>query len=111
MAISDPTTPVTVAIANGATVSAAADLQGSTVVAVRTPAALTSTAMTFQVSDDGSTYVPLRKEDGTAYTLVVAASGGYPVNHDYFDPWDYVKAVGGSAEGGARSIVLVTRPL
>lgn len=110
MAISDRTIPVTVTIANGATVSGAADLAGATVLAVRTPAALTGTAMTFQVSDDGVTYVPLYN-DGTLYSITVATSRGIPVNKALFEPWDYVKAVSGSAEGADRSIVLVTRAL
>jgi hypothetical protein len=106
----DQTSSTTVTIANGETISGAATLTGETLVAVRTPAALTGTALTFQVSDDGATYVPLY-DDSAAYSVAAGASRGIPVKYELFMPWDYVKVVSAAAEGGARVITLVKRPL
>jgi hypothetical protein len=81
-------------------------------VAVQTPGTLTSTAMTFTGSTDGSTYVAVRAMDGAAaYSITVAASYYVPVDIRCFAGLAYIKCVAGSAEGGARVITLITRPV
>lgn len=55
---------IAVTIASGQTVSGAAMLGGACLVGLITPAALTGTAITFQASADGSTYVPLHATGG-----------------------------------------------
>jgi len=67
----------TLQITSGDAVSNAIKLNGRTLSAVRTPAALTQTVMRFQGSMDGTTYVPILKDDNTRYSITVAVSSGY----------------------------------
>jgi hypothetical protein len=95
-----------VAIANGAQLSDAVDLLGFTLCAVETPAAFTGTAITFEVSNDNSTFVPVHKEDGNAYSITVAASRATIVDIQKFRGFRYLKIKSGSAEAAARTVVL-----
>jgi len=103
----------TVTIANNAQTSDAASLGGGLqLVAVQLPATLTSTAMTFTGSTDGSTYVAVYAMDGAAaYSITVGAARIVPVDIRVFAGLAYVKCVAGSAEGGERIITLITRPV
>jgi len=98
-----------VSIANGQTVSGALDLQGLALVAFQMPAAFTGTTMTFQGSFDDSTYQAIYNTSNTAYSITVAVSRTYAINPADFAGFRYVKFVSGSAEGGARTIVVSTR--
>lgn len=98
-------------IANGATVSDAINIGGLPPVGIITPDALTSTAITFQGSFDGTTYVPVKTGvGGAAYSLTVTTSSGYQVDPAYFRGYRWLKLVGGSAEGGARTITVLQSP-
>jgi hypothetical protein len=104
------TTDVT--IANGATLSTAADLSnGQTLAGLILPAALTSTAITFTMCDTSAgTFVPVYAAGGAAvYSLTVGAARYVPVDRDAFAGAKFVKVVGGSSEGGARTIRLSLR--
>lgn len=102
--------PHTVTIASGQTVSGALELNQATLLALRTPATLTGTAFSFQVSDDGTTYVALNDPDtGAAISMIVAASKGYSIDAALFVGWRYVKVVSNAAEGADRTITLVSR--
>jgi hypothetical protein len=102
---------VTATIANGATVSGAVDLGAATVTGIQMPAAFTGTTLTFQVSADGSTYVPLYDSSGTLQSMTVAVSCGYSLNPTVFAGWPYLKVVSGSAQVGSVAITLLTRPV
>lgn len=96
-------------VASGATVSGALDLGELAVVGIVTPAAITSTAMTFQASADGVTYNQVTTRDGTVYSVTISAS-----KHIVIPPADlcgirYLKVVGGSAEGADRNITVLLR--
>ena len=95
-----------VTIANGAQLSGAVDLLGFTLCAVETPATFTGTAITFEVSNDNSTFVPVHKEDGNAYSITVSTSRATIVDILKFRGFRYLKIKSGSAEGGARTVVL-----
>lgn len=99
----------TVTILNGTTVSNAIDLQEAEVVAVITPAALTGVAITFQASHDGVTYKQVTKEDGTAYSITVAASKYVNIPRTALNGVRFLKLVSGSAEGADRDIILMKR--
>lgn len=102
---------LTATIANGQTTSGAVDMGSKRLFAIVFPAALTSTAMTFQASHDGSTYNAVYYDDGTQVSFTVAASRYIVIQAPA--RWigiRYLKLVAGSAEGGARSITLVTVP-
>ena len=106
------TTVKTATIANGATTSDEVTLtSGQTVVAIITPAALTSTAMTFTASDiSGGTFVAIRDVGGaSAYSLTVAANYYVPVDPRLFAVARAVKLVGGSSEGAERAIKVIVR--
>lgn len=98
----------TVTIANGATTSTAYTLPANKrLVAIQTPSALTSTAITFeQSSDDGVTYQPVYNES-SAYSITTSTSRYHRVNGEVFDGVRVVRLIGGSTEGGARTITLL----
>lgn len=103
--------PVT--IPNGAaTPAAGVDIQGGEVVAVRTPATLTSTKISFIAANAlAGTYLPVYKEDGTLYevTVVTNAARSTRVDPAVLRGLRFVKPVMGSNEGAQRSLELVVR--
>lgn len=85
------------------------DCVGAQLAAVATPAALTSIALTFQGDIDGSgTFVPIKPHTGTAVSWTVTTSSLYVPATDgqHFGGIMRLKVVGGTAEGGARKLVL-----
>lgn len=98
-------------IAISTSTSAALNLASSgervTIVGIETPAALTGTALTFTVSNDDSTYLPLYDAGGILVTIPVGTS-----RHIALDPADFmsvgwVKVVSNATESGARVIKLL----
>jgi hypothetical protein len=78
-----------------------------TLVGMELPAALTSTSMTFQASnDDGASWSNVYNE-GTAYSVTVAASRYIALNSAVFHGVALLRLVGGSSEAAARDITLV----
>lgn len=102
-----------VTIDNGATVSSAIELaRDERPVMIQTPAALTGTAITFQASIDGTTYVPVYEVGGTnAYSVTVSTSRAVALDHRVFAAVNYLKLVSGSAEAAARIIKVLIRPV
>lgn len=107
---------LTATIANGASLSAAVDLNERTPVALLMPAAWTAADITFQASLDNSTFYDVYDEAGSEYTLTVAVD-----QYIILDPVDlagarYVKVRSGTGaaaqnQGAARIIGLVVREL
>ena len=103
---------LTVVIADSATVSSAADLNGTTLVGIDIPAGFDGTAMTFQVSSDGVTYYTYKKlADGLAVTAVVGANASYATVPTDFAGYRFIKLVAGTAQTGAITITLKTIPV
>lgn len=99
----------TVTIANGQTVSSELRTGYRTsVVAIITPAALTGTAVTFQGSVDGSTFVPVYNE-GTQYSVNVGTSRYVALNNALLGGVQSIKVVSGSAEAAERTIQVVLK--
>lgn len=98
----------TVTIANGQTVSGAIDLGEFVLVGLQN-ATLTSTAMTFQASSDGVTYVAVKKVDGNSYSITVASDTYTAIPMTDLVGLRYIKVVAGSAEGAARTVLLMMR--
>lgn len=98
----------TTTIANAGTVSGAIAIGDYAMLGFQLPAAFTGVAMTFQVSADGATYVPLRDQSGALITITVAQGNAYPFP-DEVGAWPYVKLVSGTAEGGARTILIAAK--
>lgn len=104
---------VTVTIANAAQSSSLISLNGFALVGIKTPAALTSTAMTFEVCDSaGSNCLPLKvSTSGTALSYTVAVSSYYAIDPAPFQGVQYLKLKAGSVEGGARSLTVSLKGL
>lgn len=116
--LASPLTSYLAHIANGATVSSEAgvtngglNIGGNGLTRVLMPAAFTGATLTFQVSPDDGTYLPLYNADGTAYSVAVAASRAVVLDPSVFIGVNYIKIVSNLAEGGARVVTLVGRAL
>jgi hypothetical protein len=98
-----------VVIANGQTKSAAVDLQGTNLIRINTPAQLTGSTLTFEVSADNSTFVPLYDSAGTAISVSMGTSRSIVVPATSFIGIRYLKLVSGSAEGAERTFSLMSK--
>lgn len=96
----------TVTIAASGTVSTAFDARGFTTIGFATPAALTGTAITVQVSHDNVTFVPLKTNANAAVSVTVTTSSAYTLPSD-IRPWRYFKLVSGSTEAAGRTITIM----
>lgn len=98
-----------VTIANAASTSTALTMEGNRVpVGIQTPASLTSTTLTFEGSTDtGATYQPLY-DGSTLYSLTAGTSRYIGLNPNVFAGVKLVRIVGGSTEGGARTIRIIS---
>lgn len=76
-------------------------------VGVRLDAGFDGTALSFEVSEDGTNFGALNTSDG-AVSLTVAASKCYTLDAATFFPWRYVKFVT-SAQTGATTITAIVR--
>lgn len=98
---------VTANIASGQTTSNAINIGDFARGGYRTPAALTGTTFTIQVSHDGSTFNNLAASpantDATAQTVGVNKS--YHLPADVFQ-YNFFKIVSGTAEAAARAITV-----
>lgn len=107
---------VEVTIASGAAVSSAVKLTGYRRLAVQTPAVWTTANIGFEVSEDGSTFVPLRDSTGAKLAItgvITNAAGVYvgPVDTLAAGPYPYVRltsldTVDASAENQAAARTL-----
>ena len=99
----------TVTIANGATESDAIDLQGATVVGIRMPAAFTGATITLlEAKLTTDTFVPINPSGtGATYPVTVSETIGIPPGNAACA--NCLKVRSASSEGGARSIVVISR--
>ena len=102
---------VSVTIANGQTTSTAAAVfsAGGIAGAIITPAALTGTALSFQVSLDNTVFTALYDTSGSAVSYTVAANRVIPLNPDVFGSFPYLKLVSGSSEAADRTFIILVR--
>lgn len=107
-------TRLSTTIANGQAVTAAINLRDQPVLAIQMPASWTTANLTFQGSNDGTTFFDVYTLDGEEYT-VVAAAGRYIVLSPFDFQWArYIKIRSGTTatpvnQSADRTIVLVTR--
>lgn len=91
-----------VTIADGASLSdalALGDYRG--VATVRIPASWSTGVVSFAVSHDGTTYVPLYDRDGEV-TFPAASSVGFTIDPTLFLGWAFVKVRSGTAGSAAN---------
>lgn len=107
---------VDVAIANGASLSAAVPLGAKTLVGVGLPAAWTAAGLTFQVSVDGSTWLDLYS--GTAEVAFTSAAAGRYVAVDptLWRGVNFIKVRSGTGASAVnqladRTLTLVLKPV
>lgn len=101
----------TATILNGQTTSDSIDLQGRGLVGLILPAAFTGSAITFQMSLDGSTFYNVYNAANTQLSMTVTQGRAYLFNPGDLLSVRYIKLVSGSSEGGNRSITLIARDL
>lgn len=119
MAVSEQILTTTVTIANGASLSDAADLDQYTLAAVVLPGTWTAAGLTFQVTYDGTNYFDLSDYfDGevTVSSTIAVASKAISLRPSQFLRVAGVKVRSGTSgtpvnQGGARILTLVYSPL
>lgn len=105
-----------VTIAAGASLSGAAVLEGASVVGVVTDAAWDAAAVSFAVSVDGTTYVPLRYQGVEFSEAAPGASQYVALNPSVFAGVQYVKVRSGTSgaavnQADATVVTLICRPV
>lgn len=100
-------------IANGASLSDAINLGDDIPVGLQMPAAWTAAVVTFAASYNGSTYVSVRKNDGTEYTATVAVDQQVALDPAIMAACQFLKVRSGTAasavnQGAARVIQVLT---
>lgn len=106
--------PVT--IANGASLSGSVYVNERTVVGLEMPAAWTAASITFQASQDDTTYNDVYDNDGTELTVTAAASRYIILSPAKFVGAKYLKVRSGTSgsavnQGAARVINVVCRAI
>lgn len=99
----------TVTVASGNTTSDNVNLNGFGMVGLILPAALTSTAMTFTGSQDGTNFTALYNTAGTQLAITIAASRLVLFSPGDFVGINFVQLITGTAEGADRSIKVISR--
>ena len=109
-----PVSP-SVTIAETESLSGDVDLQGGErqLVGIQMPAAWTAAGVSFAVSADGTTWVPLYWDD-SEYVVDAAASRGISLEPSAFAGWPYVRVRSGTAgtpvnQDAERTLVVMTR--
>lgn len=109
-------TTQTVTIANGASLSDAADIEAKTLIAIDMPSSWTTANLTLQASIDNSTWDNVFDSTGTEVTISAAASRFILLNPADYVSVRYLKVRSGTSgtpvnQGGARTITLVVRAI
>lgn len=95
-------------IANGATDSSGIDYDRYSFGMFIIPAAFTGASVSFKVSSDGTTYFPVRDSTNTLISQTVTVGNAYQFP-DEIGGARYVKIVSASAEGAARTILIMAK--
>jgi hypothetical protein len=99
----------TLTIANGATTSDFCNAAMWAMFGLIMPAAFTGTTLTFTVCNTpAGTYQALYDVSNATVSLTVAVSRSYDLPAE-LSAWPYFKIVSGSAEGAARSLIIVKK--
>ena len=109
----------TATIANAASVSDTVDLISTAIVGFVAPAAWTTAAITIEASIDGTNWIASLFDDTNSAISTwstITAGAGYSVNAVAMLPYRMIRFRSGTsaspvAQGAARSIFVITRPL
>lgn len=103
----NPVSILTATIEIGQTDSDIINMNGATLKTIFIPAAFTGTAITFEVSYDGTTFAPYANVDDDLVEITVTAGRAYGLAAiDFFGVLSF-KIISDSAEAAERSIILV----
>jgi hypothetical protein len=110
---------VTATIANGASVSGAVDLLGTSLLSFIAPAAWTTAALQIEVSADNSNWATVVNDQygsATGQYSAITAGAAYAVDTVALLGYRYIRLRSGSAaspvnQGADRTFTLITRPL
>jgi hypothetical protein len=107
---------ITCTIANGESLSGAVDLDELVPVRIDMPATWTAASLTFQVSDDNSTFRNLYDATVEVRATSAAASVAIALDPILFAATRYIKVRSGTSgtpvsQGGARTVTIIARPL
>ena len=113
------TVGIEVTIANGESLSDSADLKGGCIVGINMPAVWTAAGLSFQGSEDDTTFVDIYNNGGeiTLLSAVVGTDRRILVSPvDFVGAGRFVKVRSGTtgsaqAQGAARIITLLVRPV
>lgn len=99
-----------VVIANGASLSDPIRLAGNVLAGVHMPAAWTAASLTFQVSNDGTTWRNLFDAEGTEVEVVATAGVAIILDTSSFLPWRHMRIRSGTSalpvnQGADRTII------
>ena len=98
-----------VTIATSDTVSASIYLKNGVAGAIITPSSLTSTTLSFQVSNNDVDYTALYDTSGSLISYTVAANRVIPLSKEIFGAFPYLKIVTGSSEAANRTFIVLIR--
>lgn len=103
MSFFNPVNVLSATIADAASTSENVDCDGFRAFGINVPATVAGVSATFQVSDDGTTWKDLYKNDNTALSVSITAGKfiGFGDWIPYFAPWRYVRIVSSAAASGA----------
>jgi hypothetical protein len=117
MSYPDTTVTQTVTIGAGASLSGASTKRnGYRLLAVCTAATWDAAKITFQVSNDGTTYYVLKPEGVEYECAAVTGAAAVAINPQHFLAWDYVKIQSGTSaaavnQADATVVTLVMMPI
>lgn len=100
-----------VTIQVGAQNSSSARIEAQAVTGVIVPANTEGATLALEGSQDGTNFLPIRRQDGTAEAVTITAAGGhFWLNPQLTMPWNYVRVVSSLVQAGAvATIGLVVR--
>lgn len=107
----DPVNVATVTVAASGTASTVLDCAGHVPVALITPAALTSTALTLKAGISPDALLPVHETTGSALSITVAAGRFIPLPPSSFSGMLHLQLVCGSAEAAGRTFQVLLRKL
>jgi hypothetical protein len=106
------TNNLTATITVGQTVSGAVDLSATFLTALIIPANFDGTQITFQVSNDGTSFYAYRNTSNTIVTVTVTPDSAMGIVPSDFASWRYIKIVSVTTQTTTDTVIgLVTRPL
>jgi hypothetical protein len=98
----------TTVMASGASATGPVDGRSGSAFGIMVPAAFTGTVINFAVSADGLTWVPLYDASNALVAQTIAPGRGYSITTAVAG-WPFWEITSPSAQGGDRSIVIVSK--